>query len=177
MVGNPNSVLDLPCGAGRFWQLLCENPERILYAADNSEGMLSVAEKSHASKIRDRFKLFQTSAFSIDLPNAAVENIFSMRLLHHIGNAEDRLKIYSEFHRVCSDSVCLSLWVDGNYKAYKRKKLEVRTQRDKRVFQNRFVLNADLVMDEFTQAGFAVTGYLDFIPGYSMWRIYILKKN
>ena len=44
LAGNPKSVLDLPCGAGRFWELLAENPERELYAADNSENMVAVAD-------------------------------------------------------------------------------------------------------------------------------------
>ena len=41
MAGNPMSVLDLLCGAGRFWEMLAEVPERKLYAADNSENMVA----------------------------------------------------------------------------------------------------------------------------------------
>jgi cyclopropane fatty-acyl-phospholipid synthase-like methyltransferase len=29
-------VLDLPCGAGRFWPLLAEKPNRVIIGADNS---------------------------------------------------------------------------------------------------------------------------------------------
>src|SRR5688572_32770642 len=34
IAGNPSSVLDLPCGTGRFWKLLAEKPQRKIYAAD-----------------------------------------------------------------------------------------------------------------------------------------------
>ena len=175
LAGNPKSVLDLPCGAGRFWALLAEDPERELYAADNSENMVAVADHSHPSELRRRFKLFQTSAFAIDLPDGAVENIFCMRLLHHIAEPEHRLQIYREFHRVARDTVCLSLWVDGNFKAWRRKRLEAR--RYDKSYRNRLVLERGLVEAEFRQAGFEVVGYVDFLPYYAMWRTYVLKRR
>lgn len=175
MAGDPRSLLDLPCGAGRFWAMLAEDPARELLAADNSENMVAVADGSHPPELRGRFKLFQTSAFAIDLPDGAVENIFSMRLLHHIGDADDRKKIYREFHRVTRDSVCLSLWVDGNFKAWRRMRLEAR--RPAKAYRNRFVLERGMVEAEFREAGFEVLGYVDFLPGYAMWRTYILKKR
>ena len=30
LAGDPDSVLDLPCGAGRFWPMLAEQPSREL---------------------------------------------------------------------------------------------------------------------------------------------------
>lgn len=184
MAGNPSSILDLPCGAGRFWDLLVEDPQRELYAADNSAGMVKVAGESHPPEIRDRFKLFQTSAFDIDLADESVDSIFCMRLLHHVGEPADRLRIYNEFHRVSRDSVCLSLWVDGNLKARRRRQLDEarasgkkpRKRATSKNFQNRFVQSADVIEKEFAEAGFKVVGKVDFMPGYSMWRTYVLKK-
>ena len=40
MAGRPRSVLDLPCGTGRFWAMLAEEPERKIYVADNSQNMI-----------------------------------------------------------------------------------------------------------------------------------------
>jgi ubiquinone/menaquinone biosynthesis C-methylase UbiE len=184
MAGSPRVILDLPCGAGRFWDLLVEDPERELYAADNSAGMVKVAGESHPSEVRDRFKLFQTSAFNIDMPDESVDNIFCMRLLHHVGDPADRLRIYSEFHRVTRDSTCLSLWVDGNIKASRRRKLDEarasgkkpRKRKKDKSFQNRFVQRVDVLEKEFAEAGFKIAGKVDFLPGYSMWRTYVLKK-
>ena len=183
IAGNPKSVLDLPCGAGRFWDLLVEDPDRKLYAADNSEGMVAIAARMHPEEITSRFTLFQTSAFAIDMPDNSVDNIFSMRLLHHIGDSEDRLRIYREYHRVTRDTVCLSLWVDGNFKARRRLELERARQSGekprtrKKNFQNRFVLPAQQLEKEFDQAGFQVIGLVDFLPHYSMWRTYVLQKK
>ena len=42
-VASSNTVLDLPCGAGRFWPLLAEREDRVILAADNSAEMIKVA--------------------------------------------------------------------------------------------------------------------------------------
>jgi hypothetical protein len=49
----------------------------------------------------------------------------------------------AEFERVTRDSVIISLWVDGNFKAWKRKRAEQR--RGQEGYQNRFVLPAATV--------------------------------
>ncbi len=182
LAGDPASVLDLPCGAGRFWELLAEDPQRELYAADYSEGMLAVARQLQPAGIVSRFKAFQTSAFDIKMDDAAVDGIFCMRLLHHVGEREDRMRIYREFYRVVRDSVCISLWVDGNYKAWRRSQLEQdrssgkKPRKRKKDFQNRFIHPRKELEQEFAEAGFTVVGKVDFLPGYSMWRTYVLRK-
>ena len=47
LAGDPESVLDMPCGAGRFWPMLAEHPTRRLRAGDRSAGMLETA-RAHA---------------------------------------------------------------------------------------------------------------------------------
>ncbi|MCD9117232.1 MULTISPECIES: class I SAM-dependent methyltransferase [Pseudomonas] len=175
LVGDPGLVLDLPCGAGRFWSLLAEKPNRVIIGADNSEAMLKTALKSQPADVVKRVRPLHTSAFDIALPDNAVDSIFCMRLLHHIGEPAHRLAILKEFERVSRDSVIVSLWVDGNFKAWKRKRLErTRGQKD---YQNRFVLPTDTVEEEFRQAGFRIQERLDFLPLYAMWRVYVLRKR
>jgi len=175
LVGDPGLVLDLPCGAGRFWSLLAEKPNRVIIGADNSEAMLGTALEAQPSDVVKRVRPLHTSAFDIALPDNAVDSIFCMRLLHHIGEPAHRLAILKEFERVSRDSVIVSLWVDGNFKAWKRKRLErTRGQKD---YQNRFVLPTDTVEEEFRQAGFRIQERLDFLPLYAMWRVYVLRKR
>ncbi|WP_431481362.1 class I SAM-dependent methyltransferase [Pseudomonas thivervalensis] len=175
LVGDPGLILDLPCGAGRFWPLLAEKPNRVIIGADNSEAMLNTALEAQPSDVVKRVRPLHTSAFDIALPDNAVDSIFCMRLLHHIGETEHRLAILREFERVSRDSVIVSLWVDGNFKAWKRKRLErTRGQKD---YQNRFVLPTDTVEKEFRQAGFRIQERLGFLPLYAMWRVYVLRKR
>lgn len=175
LAGQPQLVLDLPCGAGRFWPLLLEKQDRQVIAADYSADMLAVAQDSQPGYMTGRVRCLQTSAFSIDLPDAAVDSIFCMRLVHHVGKAEDRLVMLNEFLRVTRETAVISLWVDGNYKAWRRKKLE-RT-RVRRGHQNRFVIEQNRVEQEFAAAGFEILGKIDFLPLYQMWRTYVLRKR
>lgn len=179
LAGNPISVLDLPCGAGRFWPMLAEQANRSIIGADNSASMVDVAMKSQPAEVTRLVRPLQTSAFEIDLPDNSVDSVFCIRLLHHIGEMDHRAKILKEFHRVSKDTVILSLWVDGNYKAWKRKRLEARRstkQKDNGSYQNRFVLPAKQVEQEFKDAGFSIVGLLDFLPYFHMWRVYVLRK-
>ena len=175
IAGNPTSVLDVPCGTGRFWDVLTENPKRHVYACDNSQKMIDIGLQYREKKLIKKIHTFKASAFSLPLSDGYVDNIFCIRLLHHIGYSEDRLKLLKEFHRVSKSTVIVSLWVDGNVKAWKRKKLE--SNRTKRHYQNRFVIPQRTIEKEFNEAGFNIKAYLDFIPKYAMWRTYILDKN
>jgi ubiquinone/menaquinone biosynthesis C-methylase UbiE len=179
LAGDPGLVLDLPCGAGRFWPMLAEQPNRKIIGSDNSENMIAVALHAQPPEVVSRVTPLHTSAFKIDLPNGAVDSILCMRLMHHIGDPAHRAQMLSEFHRVTRDTVILSLWVDGNYKAWRRQKLEERrAARGKQTgYQNRFVIPAKQIETEFSQAGFNVIGSKDFIPFYAMWRFYILRKK
>ncbi|AHL35582.1 SAM-dependent methyltransferase [Pseudomonas brassicacearum] len=175
LASDPSLVLDLPCGAGRFWPLLAEKPNRVIIGADNSEAMIKTAVDAQPANVVKRVQPLHTSAFDIALPDNAVDSIFCMRLLHHIGEPAHRLAILKEFERVSRDSVIVSLWVDGNFKAWKRKRQE-RT-RGRKDYQNRFVLPVATVEDEFRQAGFRIQERLDFLPLYAMWRVYVLRKR
>ena len=179
LAGDPGLVLDLPCGAGRFWPLLAEKPNRVIIGADNSADMLKTACAAQPADVVKRVRPLQTSAFDIDLPDNAVDSIFCMRLLHHVGQSEHRLALLREFQRVTRDSAIVSLWVDGNFKAWKRKRLDSRrhAENGQNSYQNRFVLPAATVETEFEQAGFRIQERLDFLPLYAMWRVYLLRKR
>ncbi|AMB85521.1 SAM-dependent methyltransferase [Pseudomonas agarici] len=179
LAGEPGLVLDLPCGAGRFWPLLAEKPNRVIIGADNSASMLETALNAQPVEVVKRIRPLQTSAFDIELPDNAVDSIFCMRLLHHVGEAAHRMALLEEFQRVTRDSVIVSLWVDGNFKAWRRRRLERERQADEARdgYQNRYVLPTAKVEEEFRQAGFRIQEHLDFFPLYAMWRVYILRKR
>ncbi|MFF7709181.1 methyltransferase domain-containing protein [Pseudomonas sp. NPDC007930] len=178
LAGDPGLVLDLPCGAGRFWPMLAEKPGRVIIGADNSPAMIATAKASQPPEVVARVQTLHTSAFAIDLPDNAVDSVFCMRLLHHIGQPEHRATLLEEFHRVTRDSVILSMWVDGNFKAWKRRRHEAKriAAGKQGSYQNRFVIPQAVCEAEFEAAGFTIQKRLDFIPLYAMWRVYVLRK-
>jgi ubiquinone/menaquinone biosynthesis C-methylase UbiE len=178
--GEPLEVLDLPCGAGRFWSILPETPRRRLIAADNSQGMLDVAAQAYPEALADRVRLLRTSAFAADLDDEAIDCVFCMRLFHHIGQSADRMAILREFRRITRDTVIISMWVSRNFKARRRAQLEQKRKIDfskTANYQNRFVLRASDVEQEFIDCGFDIVGHHDFLPLYAMWRTYVLRKK
>ncbi|HIE85985.1 MAG TPA: class I SAM-dependent methyltransferase [Pseudomonadales bacterium] len=171
---NVSSCLDLPCGTGRFWDRLFLSGVQDLIAADYSYDMLNLAARVRPLEQLKKTKLLRTSAFAIDLPDQSVDLLFCMRLLHHIGMPEDRSTILKEFSRVARGEILVSLWVDGNLQASRRKKQEAK--RASTSYQNRFIVPADQFEAEVTLgAGLEIVGHVDLLPGISMWRTYILR--
>ncbi len=181
LAGKPASVLDLPCGTGRFWPLLLERGERRVLAGDYSGGMLEIARRFQPPELQQKVQLLQTSAFRIALAPDAVDSILCIRLFHHIGERKDRLRILREFHRVTRDTVCLSLWLDDSRQGRRRRRLEqeraqgVRAYR--RGYQDRFVQSPEVVEAEFEEAGFEILARVRMLPGWSIWSTYVLKKR
>ena len=65
LAGSPQSVLDLPCGTGRFWNLLAEEPRRRIYAADLNSAMYETGLRLRPASLTRRIEAFEASAFSI----------------------------------------------------------------------------------------------------------------
>lgn len=175
IAGNPQKILDLPCGAGRFWEMLAEDPNRILYGADNSEGMVNTAKTMQRPEVADRFTAFQASAFDIPMEDNSVDHVLCMRLFHHIVESKDRVALLKELSRVAKKGLTISLWVDGNWQANKRMKHRA-MKPNKHGYVNRLVIPQKTIEQEFAEAGLKMVKHLDVLPGISMWRYYVLEK-
>jgi ubiquinone/menaquinone biosynthesis C-methylase UbiE len=83
------TVLDVPCGAGRFAKTLGQGP-RMVIETDVSFEMVALA---HGPRL-------QSDAAHLPFRDGAVDCVFSNRLLHHILPREERVTFLREFHRV-----------------------------------------------------------------------------
>lgn len=173
LAGSPKVVLDLPCGAGRFLSTILAAGAHHILAADLSEGMLQVAKEKSSPKVLAHTDFLKSNAGAIDLPDKSVDSICCMRLLHHIGIADYRATIYKELARVARETVCVSTWVNGNYRNYRSsKKTKHITQHATQI--NRHCFDAELQEQEFINAGFKMIGYVDMLKYYMPWRTYVL---
>jgi SAM-dependent methyltransferase len=168
IAGNPISVLDLPCGAGRFWETLLTHGVDKIIGMDQSAGMIQVCQERTPTAQLKHIELIEGDAKHIPLPDNAVETVFSMRLLHHIDIKSYRLELYKEFQRVAAKTVCISYWVDGNLKSA----INLR-----RAHKNQNYINRETLEAEFREAGFKIMGHVDMLPLYSPWRTYVLQCN
>ena len=163
VAGEPGLILDLACGAGRFWPILAEHGNRVILACDSSQAMLDHAQTHHPASLLARIKLFQSSVFSIDISENAVDCIFCMQLFHHVRDSDHRLAILRELHRVSRDGLILSVPLG-------------------RIAQQgcdplRIVVDKGEIEDQFERAGFSILKQYEVLPGCGMGSIYILRKD
>ena len=163
VAGEPGLVLDLACGAGRFWPVLAEHGNRVILASDSSQDMLNHAQTHHPVSLLARIKLFQSSVFSIDISENAVDCIFCMQLFHHVRDGDHRLAILRELHRVSRDSLILSVPIGS---------LAGRVNDPQRI-----VVSKAEIEDQFAVAGFSILKQYEVLPGCDMGSIYILRKE
>lgn len=176
VAGEPGLILDLACGAGRFWPVLAEHANRVILAADNSQDMLNHAQTHHSAGLLKRVKTFQSSAFTVGLSANAVDCIFCMRLFQHIVSSEHRQVMLREFHRVSRDTVIISVRIDGRFKIRRRR--VPGTEQAALTGVARFHLNSKTQIEgEFRQAGFEILHSQDFMPGCALSRVYVLRKG
>jgi SAM-dependent methyltransferase len=167
VAGEPGLILDVACGVGRFWSVLAEHANRVILATDPSQDILDHARTHHPQSLLKRIRTFQSSAFSIGLPENAVDCIFCLHLFQHIACSEHRLAMLREFHRVGRDTVIVAARVSGRFKG--------RRTGEEGLAARPLVSKAE-VEAEFKQAGFDVLSHQDFLPGFAPMRIYVLRK-
>jgi SAM-dependent methyltransferase len=173
--GEPGLILDVACGAGRFWPVLAEHANRVILATDNSQDMLNHAQTHHSAGLLKRVKTFQGSAFTIGLSANAVDCIFCMRLFQHVVSSEHRLVLLREFHRVSRDTVIVSVQVDSGFNVRRHEGLDIDQETSTGVARHQRVSKAQ-VEGEFRQAGFEILDSRDFMPGCALSRVYVLRK-
>lgn len=172
--GSPGTVLDLPCGAGRFWPVFADARVRQVIAADVSEAMLQAADTNRLDE-RIPELLLRTSAFAIGLPDGSVDLVACLRFYHHLGRADDRARLLGELRRVTRGHVAVSLWVDGNLGALRRLGRSVGPAEPG--YGRRTCRPRGEVEAEFRAAGFEIVSHYDVWPRIAMWRLYLLRRN
>lgn len=172
IAGNPQTILDLPCGFGRFWPTLIASGAKKIIAADKSTNMLQVAKEVNPPSILSHITCMFSTATEIDLADKSVDSIFCMRLLHHISDKNYRLAIYHSFQRVARDTVIISFWSKHSARYGRTKQLPPDV--DLREV-NRHFFDVKEIEAEFLEAGFEIVGHVDMFPYISPWRTYVLK--
>jgi len=102
------SILDVPCGYGRFSELLLRNSLN-LTSADISLPMVMAARKySVASSSNHHFLVGDIR--NLPLKDNTFDYVITIRLLQHMLNASIRHQVLRELHRVARKMVVLSFY-------------------------------------------------------------------
>lgn len=121
---SPKSLLDAPCGGGRFLGIWDSLGVTEVFGIDASESMLEVARGNAPESIKANLQHGDIRKLPFD--DNRFEFVASIRLLHRISRPEARIEIFSELSRVSSRYVMftfynsrtiqgLSKWLKGKY--------------------------------------------------------------
>mgnify|MGYP002630780339 CR=1 FL=1 len=120
--GQQATILDMPCGNGRFFETFKGAQKLSLY--DYAPTMLEALVAKHPeAEACDRK---QGDIMTIPMDDGSVDLAFSMRLFHHIEEAEKRQKALSELSRVSKKWVAISFYDTATWR-YIRKRLRGKT--------------------------------------------------
>jgi ubiquinone/menaquinone biosynthesis C-methylase UbiE len=137
-IGRQGTVLDAPCGSGRFTPILSR--ARKLYALDINQGMLNEARKKAIDENDCQF--IEGSILEIPLAKNSVDLVFCMRLLHHVGLEEDRAAIFKEVARVSKQWVAVTFYRKESWK-YIRKRIRGKNTNGQPIRCSRFYREAN----------------------------------
>ncbi len=127
--GPLGTVLDVPCGAGRFQALLRLHGERLL-GADIARPMVGQTGDSVAARGRSEpLGLVQASADRLPLAEDAVDLVFCFRLLHHYPRSEQRRSVLAELGRVSRRWALVSYFDAASFQAWRHRVRKRRTVR------------------------------------------------
>jgi ubiquinone/menaquinone biosynthesis C-methylase UbiE len=99
--GLGGDVLNIPCGTGRFGELLEERGFRVV-GGDLSLPMLRTTTSARP------WPLVAGSAFALPFKDQTFDGLFIMRLLHHVADLRERALLYREAARVSRRWVLLT---------------------------------------------------------------------
>lgn len=105
------TVLDLPCGHGRFAPLLSQHAEQLIQG-DLAASMLERRRETSAWAL-------QASLLALPLSDRSVDLAFCFRVLHHFPEAELRARAIAELGRVSRGFVLTSYYDAGSFPVWR----------------------------------------------------------
>jgi len=143
------SVLDLPCGAGRLAAWLVEDRGHSLVQADGALAMLRQARTGNAAGDR----LVQADALCMPFADRCVDGVVMFRFLHHLDGDRRRLAI-AEACRVAQRFVTVSFFHPCSFHHLQR-----RLRRLTGAAPTRFVVTRGRLASEFAPHGFRLVAH------------------
>lgn len=165
------SVLDVPCGAGRFLPTLAQCCSEVLGADISAEVLEFARQRAESAGVPAR--LFQGDASQLPLPDNAVDAVFCNRLLHHIVKSEERAKVLRELHRVARRYVVISFFDYQAFGALRR--LFKRLKGSKPDYEGQPTLAQ--FSEEAVRAGFRVREVVPTGPPWVSEKYFVLEKR
>ncbi|MBU0753638.1 MAG: class I SAM-dependent methyltransferase [Planctomycetes bacterium] len=150
--GASGSVLDLPCGAGRFTGMI-RRRAALYCAADFSMHMLRICTAQ--TRVADDRLAVMTDVHAIGMKDRSFDGVVSIRLLHHLPDDRERRAVMAEIARLAKRFLVVTFLDADSFKqrlhAWKRGRRELPVKRA--------AVPRTVMEDDLARVGFQV---LDF---------------
>lgn len=123
IIGPINSVIDIPCGAGRFQKTLSKYTYKITQV-DYSSQMLCKAEENMSDYLPQVFhkaNFVRASIFDLPFNNNTFDVVLAMRIYHHFDCEEERIEILRELRRISKNWIIISFFNARCYQQIRRR--------------------------------------------------------
>ncbi len=162
--GPAETILDIPCGAGRLVPTLLTHARRVV-CADISAPMLRQASDALAP-VREsgRLAFTKASVFHLPFPQKAFDAAVCWRLTHHLPDETDRRRLFAELARVSRRFVVVSFSDGENPKGIRRAKSRKRAGRQTK----HVTLTQAQVIAEAKTAGLELAGIFPLSRWFSV---------
>ncbi len=165
--GRNLSVLDLPCGYGRFSPLLLRLGARLL----NSDLSLEMVRRAVEKSLRPGVVADATAG--LPFRSGTIDAVFSMRLFHHIHDADRRRAILGEFGRVSAGFAVVSYYRSNALHKAQRALRRLRRKTSRKIN----MIDAATFRAEAESAGWTIARDVPLLRGLHAARITLLKKS
>lgn len=116
-IGKSDTLLDLPCGAGRLFEMLSHQARRVV-EADFSPSMLRLNADDHR---RAALAYVRCSGLQIPLADRSIDTVVSVRLNHHLSRTSDREQHLREVLRVAGKAAIVTYFSHYSLKNWIRR--------------------------------------------------------
>ena len=117
-IGKVETILDLPCGFGRYLPFLSEHAEQVAQA-DWSHDMLVLGEKLYGADAT--LGRFRSLGHQMPMADGGIDLSFSMRLNHHLVDPQVRRSHIEELFRISGKWVVFSYFDHNSLKNWGRR--------------------------------------------------------
>jgi ubiquinone/menaquinone biosynthesis C-methylase UbiE len=164
------SVLDVPCGAGRFLAALAREGREVI-EVDVAAAVLELA-KQRAAQLGISARFIPADASRLPLPDNTVDAVFSNRLLHHITVAAERAVFLREFRRVARHHAVVSFF---DYRSFGSLRQFMKRLKGRRVNYAGQPTLAEFT-EEVVRCGFRVRQVVPTGPVWVAQKYFVLEK-
>ena len=162
------SILDIPCGYGRFINIL-ENKGNKIFASDLSFSMVERAREKNYKN----FYFISNLKNGIPLKSNTVECVFCFRFFHHLHNKEDRIKVLKELGRVSKKWIIISCYIENKIHSIQRK---IRKKLMKKKTEIKIISLEDLKL-EVNYTKLKIIKIFSVLKGIHSQHVILLKKT